>query len=107
MIEKASFVMDLTETRLHALGADWSGVTDVNIYTVHALNLRLSIHSFPGSPRACESEIQRSRRPFPPDSIIDHWPGSDCISGRIADQSWSLIWTGTGFSSRTGNLSRD
>ena len=37
MIEKASFVMDLMETRLHGLGADWSGVTDVNIYTVHAL----------------------------------------------------------------------
>ena len=37
MIEKASFVMDLMETRLHGLGADWSGVTDVDIYTVHAL----------------------------------------------------------------------
>jgi hypothetical protein len=37
MIEKASFVMGLMETRLHGLGADWSGVTDVDIYTVHAL----------------------------------------------------------------------
>ena len=37
MIEKASFVLDLMETRLHGLGADWSGVTAVNIYTVHAL----------------------------------------------------------------------
>ena len=37
MIEKASFVMDLMETRLHGLGADWCGVTDVDIYTVHAL----------------------------------------------------------------------
>jgi len=37
MIKKASFVMDLMENRLHGLGADWSGVTDVDIYTVHAL----------------------------------------------------------------------
>ena len=37
MIEKASFVMDLMEARLHGLGADWSRVTAVNIYTVHAL----------------------------------------------------------------------
>jgi hypothetical protein len=37
MIEKASFVMDLMETRLHGLRADWSRVTAVNIYTVHAL----------------------------------------------------------------------
>ena len=33
MIEKASFVMDLMETRLHGLGADWSEVTAVDIYT--------------------------------------------------------------------------
>src|SRR5262249_22050930 len=37
MIEKASFVMDLMESRLRGLRADWSGVTDVNIYTIHAL----------------------------------------------------------------------
>jgi hypothetical protein len=37
MIQKASFVMDLMETRLYGLGANWSGVTDVDIYTVHAL----------------------------------------------------------------------
>jgi hypothetical protein len=37
MIQKASFVLDLMETRLHGLGADWSKVTAVNIYTVHAL----------------------------------------------------------------------
>jgi hypothetical protein len=37
MIEKASFVMELMESRLHGLRADWSGVTDVDIYTVHAL----------------------------------------------------------------------
>jgi hypothetical protein len=37
MIEKASFVMDLMAARLHGLGADWSDVTDVDIYTVHPL----------------------------------------------------------------------
>jgi hypothetical protein len=37
MIEKASFVMELMETRLNGLGADWSGVTDVGIYTIHPL----------------------------------------------------------------------
>ncbi len=37
MIQKASFVMDLMETRLNGLGADWSKVTNVDIYTVHAL----------------------------------------------------------------------
>ena len=37
MIEKASFVMELMETRLDGLGADWCGVTDVDIYTLHPL----------------------------------------------------------------------
>jgi hypothetical protein len=37
MIQKATFVMDLMETRLHGLGADWSEVTAVDIYTVHAM----------------------------------------------------------------------
>jgi hypothetical protein len=37
MIEKASFVMGLMETRLHGLGANWSEVTAVDIYTIHAL----------------------------------------------------------------------
>jgi hypothetical protein len=37
MIEKASFVMDLMESRLYGLGGDWSGVTDVDTYTVHPL----------------------------------------------------------------------
>ena len=39
MIQKASFVMDLMETRLHGLGADWSRVTEVDIYTIHALEV--------------------------------------------------------------------
>jgi hypothetical protein len=42
MFEKATFVMDLMETRLHGLGADWSGVTEVNIYTIHPLERILS-----------------------------------------------------------------
>src|SRR5271155_3953747 len=37
VIEKASFAMDLMETRLHSLGGDWPEVTDVNIYTIHPL----------------------------------------------------------------------
>jgi hypothetical protein len=37
MIEKASFVLDLMDSRLHGLGADWSGVTTVDVYTVHAM----------------------------------------------------------------------
>jgi hypothetical protein len=37
MIEKASFVLDLMESRLHGLGADWSRVTTVDVYTVHAM----------------------------------------------------------------------
>jgi hypothetical protein len=37
MIEKASFVMGLMEARLNGLGGTWSGVTAVNIYTVHPL----------------------------------------------------------------------
>lgn len=34
---KARFVMDLMETRLHGLGADWPAVSEVNIYTAHPL----------------------------------------------------------------------
>jgi hypothetical protein len=37
MIEKASFVLDLMESRLHGLGADWSSVTTVDVYTVHPM----------------------------------------------------------------------
>ncbi len=35
MTEKASLVMDVMQSRLDALGVDWSHVTVVNIYTVH------------------------------------------------------------------------
>jgi hypothetical protein len=38
MIQKASFVLERMETRLHGLGADWSEVTAVDIYTIHALD---------------------------------------------------------------------
>jgi len=34
---KARFVMDLMESRLHGLGADWHQVTTVNIYTEHEI----------------------------------------------------------------------
>lgn len=32
---KAQFVMDLMETRLRGLGADWNLVTDIDVYTIH------------------------------------------------------------------------
>ena len=34
---KAEYVMDLMEQRLQGLGADWSQVTDVDVYTVHSI----------------------------------------------------------------------
>jgi hypothetical protein len=34
---KARFVMDLMESRLRGLGADWSAVTTTNVYTIHSL----------------------------------------------------------------------
>jgi hypothetical protein len=34
---KASFVMDLMEGRLRGLGADWSQVTAIDIYTIHPI----------------------------------------------------------------------
>jgi len=34
---KATFVMDLMESRLRGLGADWSMVTNVDVYTVHSI----------------------------------------------------------------------
>ena len=37
MMIKARFVMDLMETRLRGLGADWSLVSTVNVYTAHSL----------------------------------------------------------------------
>lgn len=36
--EKARFVMDLMESRLRGLGADWAGVTAVDIYTIHPID---------------------------------------------------------------------
>lgn len=35
---KARFVMGLMENRLHGLGAEWSDVSAVNVYTVHAID---------------------------------------------------------------------
>lgn len=35
---KARFVMDLMESRLRGLGADWDRVTTVDIYTIHPIN---------------------------------------------------------------------
>ncbi len=37
LLIKARFVMDLMETRLRGLGADWRLVTTVNVYTAHSL----------------------------------------------------------------------
>jgi hypothetical protein len=38
LAEKASFVMDLMEARLHGLGADWPHVTAIDVYTVHPID---------------------------------------------------------------------
>lgn len=35
---KAAFVMDLMELRLRGLGADWSSVNAIDVYTVHSLD---------------------------------------------------------------------
>jgi hypothetical protein len=37
MMTKARFVMDLMENRLRGLGADWSQVSAINVYTAHSL----------------------------------------------------------------------
>lgn len=38
MSEKAAFVLDLMENRLKGLGAQWSQVSAVDVYTVHSLD---------------------------------------------------------------------
>jgi len=38
---KAVFVMNLMERRLHGLGADWTLVNAINVYTVHSLDTLL------------------------------------------------------------------
>src|SRR5262249_1505738 len=38
MATKAAFVLDLMESRLRGLGADWERVSAVDIYTVHPLD---------------------------------------------------------------------
>lgn len=37
LVIKARFVMDLMEVRLRGLGADWSRVSTINVYTAHSL----------------------------------------------------------------------
>ena len=68
MIEKASFVMNLMEARLYGLGADWSGVTDVDIYSVHPLET---------NPPGRDSEKNRfcgeSRRPLVFQPTTNRW----------------------------------
>lgn len=41
VVTKARYVMDLMEQRLFGLGADWSLVTDVDVYTVHPIEVFL------------------------------------------------------------------
>lgn len=41
MAAKAEFVLGLMQDRLHGLGATWSEVTTINIYTVHDVNALL------------------------------------------------------------------
>jgi hypothetical protein len=66
MIEKASFVLDLMESRLRGLGVDWFGVTDVNIYTIHPLERILPevILKRIGSAGACGVRWFFSRPPI-------------------------------------------
>ena len=42
MVEKAAFVMYLMESRLVGLGARWSDVTAIDVYTVHPLERLLA-----------------------------------------------------------------
>ncbi|MBN9117570.1 MAG: RidA family protein, partial [Planctomycetes bacterium] len=35
---KAAFVLDLMERRLYGLGADWSRVNAIDVYTAHSLD---------------------------------------------------------------------
>ena len=37
MREKAAFVMDVMQTRLHGLGAQWADVTAIDVYTPHPI----------------------------------------------------------------------
>ncbi len=39
--EKARYVLEVMEERLRGLGADWTEVTAVNVYTVHPLENEL------------------------------------------------------------------
>jgi hypothetical protein len=36
--EKAAFVLDLMEARLHGLGAGWAQVTALDVYTIHSID---------------------------------------------------------------------
>ena len=38
ILAKAEFVMDLMEARLRGLGADWSAVTAIDIYSIHPID---------------------------------------------------------------------
>lgn len=39
--QKAAYVMDLMESRLHGLGGDWPLVTAVDVYTIHSIEALL------------------------------------------------------------------
>ncbi|MBL9171012.1 MAG: hypothetical protein JNN07_24990 [Verrucomicrobiales bacterium] len=41
MHEKARYVLEVMDERLHGLGAEWDQITAVNIYTVHPLDTQL------------------------------------------------------------------
>lgn len=76
LLAKARFVMGLMESRLRALGGDWSTVSAVDVYTIHGLDRILpevllpalgpaslqGIHWFPTRPPIEEIEFEMDLR---------------------------------------------
>jgi hypothetical protein len=52
MREKARFVMDVMQQRLQALGADWSRVTAIDVYTAHPIHDLIEAILGPAGPAA-------------------------------------------------------
>ena len=58
LLEKATYVMEVMSDRLHSLGAVWSDVTRISVYTVHPVDLILERVIYPVLGQAYAHAIQ-------------------------------------------------
>jgi len=65
LLEKATYVMEVMSDRLHSLGANWSDVTQISVYTAHPADIILErvIHPVLGQAYTHATQLYLTRPP--------------------------------------------